>query len=150
MSHLQARQKQALLTSCTSLMEISFKIKLVSQSSTGMAAQISDLYCWDTGPQLHRLCKVRSHSGCQKLCRLPQLSYGPIYGQGAQERPVPPLWICCLKPAENTAMLRGCAQLLQFLTCCSKFYMTVTSGMGKGPFQMMRISSSCCCLFQLW
>lgn len=108
-SHLQARQKQGLCTSCTSLMEIRFKIKLVRQSSTGMAVQRDEEYCWDTSPHLHRLCNVRSHLGCQKLCRLPQLNYGPLHGHGAQERPIPLLWICCLKPAETSVTHWGCA-----------------------------------------
>lgn len=126
-THLRARQKQALCTSCTSLMEIRVKIKLVKQSSTGMAVQRGEEYRWDTDSQLHRLCKVRPHQGCQKLCRLPQLSYGPSHG--AQERPIPLLWICCLKPAETSVTHWGCEKLLQLLMCSSKFYSTVTSGL---------------------
>lgn len=98
---LQAGQKQALHTACTSLKEISSKMKLVSQSLPGMALWKSRVYCWDTGSQLHSLCKARSHPGCRKLYRLPQLSYGPPCGQGALERPIPSLWICCLQPVHN-------------------------------------------------
>lgn len=71
----------ALHMSCTSLMEISSKMKLVSQSLPGMAVRRSRLYCWDTGPQLRSLCKAWSHPGCWKLCRLPKLSYEPLCGQ---------------------------------------------------------------------
>lgn len=105
---LQTGRKHTLLTLCTSLMEISSKMKLVSQSLPGMAVRRSRPYCWDTGPQLHRLCKARSHPGCQKLCRLPQLSCGPPCGQGAQERPIPPFWICCVKPQQHAEALHNC------------------------------------------
>lgn len=142
---LQAGWKPAPLMSCTSLMEIISRIKLVSQSLLGMAVQRGRLYWWDISPQLHR-----SHPGCWKLCRLPQLTYGPPCGEGAQERPISPPWICCLKPAESSTACWGCAQLPQFLTGSSRFYGMVASRMEKSPFQVMRISCCCCYLFQFW
>lgn len=92
-------------------------------------------------------CEARSQTVCQKLCRLPPLSYGPPCGQGALEIPIPPTWLC---PSET------CWELGMFTTASVpdrqlELLHEGDQGMEKWPLQMITISCChCCCLFWLW
>lgn len=111
-------------------MEISSRMKLVTQSLPGIAVQRSRLYC----PQLHRLCKARSHPGCWNLRRLPPAQlWTPTWARISEKT----------QPTSLDLLSETCWNLSDMRLCTTasvpyrqlEFYMTVTSGIEKSPSQ---------------
>lgn len=66
------------------------KIELVRQSSKGMAVQRGEQYCWDTGPQLHRLCKLDPTWAARSCAGLLSSAMDHHMGMGLRKDPSHP------------------------------------------------------------